>query len=410
MKLKTLAGILAVAGLAMPGMASATNGMSAMGVGVKEQAMGGASIAFAQSAMAGATNPAAMSAVGDRIDFGVNLFVPKREANDHAAAGGSGDSNYHSGGNNNFIIPEFGYNMMMGEKMSLGIVVYGNGGMNTTYGAKFFGGNPTYSNIEQLFIAPTMSFKIAPNHSIGVSLNLVRQTAEFKGLANFAAITPSGTTNNLTDVGQDVSYGAGLRLGYLGQLSPTVSAGAFYQPKTRMDKFDKYKELFAEQGGFDIPATYGLGLAVKASDKVTVAADLSKIDYSEVKSIANLNNSAAGVKLGTDNGPGFGWKDITVFKLGVAYDYRPDLTLRAGWNHGDNPLQNSETNFNILAPATITDHLSFGATWVLANKSELSVTYWHGFNKEVKGTGAGAGTADLKMYQDSVGAAYGWKF
>lgn len=412
MKLKTLAGILAVAGLAMPGMASATNGMTAMGVGVKEQSMGGASIAFVQSAMAGATNPAAMTTVGDRVDFGVSWFSPDRAAKNPAST-----DSYHDSGSKDFFIPEFGYNMMLGEKMSLGIVVYGNGGMNTNYNKNFFdqmsGQNRnTFSNIEQLFIAPTMAFVVAPGHSVGVSLNLVRQTAEFKGLQDFAGWTASTGAGNLTDQGVDVSTGIGLRLGYLGQMTKDVSAGAFYQPQTRMTKFHKYSELFAEQGGFDIPETYGLGLGLKASDKISFAADLVQINYSKVKSIGNLNNGvAANTKLGNDDGKGFGWKDVTVLKLGVAYQYSPDLTVRAGWNHGNSPLQSSETSFNILAPATITDHVSVGATWTLANKSELSVTYWHGFSKEVIGTGvASVSTANLKMDQDNLGVAYGWKF
>lgn len=408
MKLKALAGVLAAAGLAMPGIASATNGYFSSGIGVKEQSMGGASIAFAQSAMAGATNPAAMTAVGNRVDFGLSWFSPHRAADTHDGTG------YHDSGSNNFFIPEFGYNQILNDKTSLGVVVYGNGGMNTDYSKNFFdtaGGRGTYSNLEQLFIAPTMAFKVAPDHSIGASVNLVRQTFEAKGLQDFAGGAANGTTY-LTDAGKDTSYGVGLRLGYMGKVSPTVTIGAFWQPETRMDKFDKYKELFAEQGGFNIPETYGLGLAVKANDKVSVAADLTQINYSKIKSLANPNNFGAAL-LGTDNGPGFGWKDVTVIKLGVAYEYRPDLTLRAGWNHGNNPLQSSQTGFNTLAPATITDHVSLGATWILANKSELSVTYWRGLNDEVKGNfvaANGADAKDLKMYQDSLGIAYGWKF
>jgi long-chain fatty acid transport protein len=370
--------------------------------------VGGAAIAFPQSAMAGATNPGAMTAVGRRLDFGLNWFSPNRSAD---SADGSG---YHKSGSNNFFIPEFGYNRMLNDNTSFGLVVYGNGGMNTDWPKNFFDagtGRNTYSNLEQLFIAPTMAFKITPEHSIGASLNLVRQTFEARGLQNFSGITPSASTAFLTDVGEDTSTGWGVRLGYLGQVSPTVSVGAFWQPKTRMSKFDKYRELFAESGKFDIPESYGAGLAVKANDQITVAADLVQIKYSKVPSIANLNNMLSGGVLGTPNGEGFGWKDVTALKLGVAYKYNPDLMLRAGWNHGNNPLQSSETTFNILAPATITDHLTMGATWTLANKAELSVTYWHGFNKEVRGNGvANVSNANLKMHQDDIGIAYGWNF
>jgi long-chain fatty acid transport protein len=32
-----------------------------------------------------------------------------------------------------------------------------------------------------------------------------------------------------------------------------------------MSKFDKYKDLFANQGEFDIPENYGVGIAWKAA-------------------------------------------------------------------------------------------------------------------------------------------------
>ena len=38
-----------------------------------------------------------------------------------------------SSGSNLFAIPEFGYNRMIGWDMSLGVSVYGNGGMNTDF-------------------------------------------------------------------------------------------------------------------------------------------------------------------------------------------------------------------------------------------------------------------------------------
>ena len=70
--------------------------------------------------------------------------------------------------------------------------------------------------------------------------------------------------------------------------------------------------------------------------------------------------------------------------------------------------------------ATVENHLTLGATWTLANKSELTVSYMHAFENKVTGvsTGQGAGPAgagvighpvDLKMHQNAIGVAYGWK-
>jgi long-chain fatty acid transport protein len=186
-----------------------------------------------------------------------------------------------------------------------------------------------------------------------------------------------------------------------------------------MSEFDEYAGLFAEQGDFDIPSMYGVGMKFTPTSDVAILFDYTHINYSDIASIANpiSNLTVGGNQLGTDAGGGFGWEDIDVFKLAVAWRVNPGLMLRAGWNHGDQPIPAGETLFNILAPATIEDHLTLGATWTLANNSELTVAYMHAFENEVNGSGSiplgggfPGGEADLKMSQDSIGVAYGYKF
>jgi len=401
--------------------AFATDGYFADGYGVKSQAMGGVGIALPQDAIAAATNPAGMGLIGDRIDFGVTWFRPSRETEITGNAFPGVNGTFDANNTQNFFIPEFGYNRQINPEVTLGVSVYGNGGMNTDYktAIPLLGSTPPGVDLEQLFIAPTVAWKITPSNSIGISLNLAYQRFEAKGLQNFAAysISPSNLTNN----GHDNSYGAGVHIGWIGQLNDALSFGATYQSKTYMSKFDNYKGLFAGGGSFDIPSTYGLGVSIKATPQLTVAADIQRIDYGGVDSVGNLSlaNLFAGNALGSNNGPGFGWKDVTVIKLGGSYAWNENLTLRAGYNHSTQPIRNSDTLFNILAPGVVQDHLTLGATWLLPNKSELSFAYMHAFENTVNGnnsippgfppSGFGGGNANLKMYQDSIGVAYGWK-
>ncbi len=429
MKLKRLMGVLAVAGFTAPGLALATNGYFSHGYGMKAKGMAGVGIALPQDAMAAATNPAGMAFVGDRLDVGVDWFRPIRDSEIVSPFGVipglTGD--FSGNGKKNFLVPEFGYNKMLGWNMSLGISVYGNGGMNTTYDngpAPFGGGIPLFNggtgqrtgvNLEQLFIAPTFAYKITKDHAVGASLNLAYQRFRADGLAGFTASSMSGA--NLTDRGTDSSTGWGIKIGYTGNLTDAVTVGATYQSRTRMGKFGKYKGLFAEQGDFDIPENYGIGIAVKATPKLTVAADVQQINYGSIDSISNsVLNLLAGNPLGSDNGPGFGWRDMTVFKLGLSYAYSDKLTLRAGVSTTRQPIPKDETLFNMLAPGVIENHLTLGATWAVSPSSELTVAYMHAFSKKVKGSGsfplAPPGTAEvnLKMHQDSLGIAYGLKF
>ncbi|BBO21604.1 MAG: long-chain fatty acid transporter [Rhodocyclaceae bacterium] len=435
MKLKQLAGILGAMALAAPGMALATNGYFSHGYGMKSKGMAGVGIALPQDAMAAATNPAGMAFVGDRLDVGVDWFRPIRDTEIVSPFGVipglTGD--FSGNGKKNFLVPEFGYNKMLGWNMALGVNVYGNGGMNTTYDngpAPFGGGIPLFNggtgqrtgvNLEQLFIAPTFAYKINKNHAVGVSLNLAYQRFRADGLGGFAPFSMSPT--NFSDRGVDSSTGWGIKLGYTGNLTDAVTVGATYQSRTRMGKFGKYKGLFAEQGDFDIPETYGIGIAVKATPKLTVAADIQHISYGSIDSISNrmpgfppMCLMMGTCPLGADNGPGFGWRDMTVFKLGVSYAWSDSLTLRAGVSTTNQPIPKSQTLFNMVAPGVIENHLTLGATWAVSPASELTVAYMHAFSKKVKGSNSfvmappGMAEANLKMYEDSLGIAYGLKF
>ncbi|HEY0907429.1 MAG TPA: outer membrane protein transport protein, partial [Methylophilus sp.] len=105
---------------------------------------------------------------------------------------------------------------------------------------------------------------------------------------------------------------------------------------------------------------------------------------------------------------------VTVLKLGAQYAYSDSLTLRAGYNHSSQPVRSQDAFINILAPGVVQDHVTLGATYTLADKSELSFFYAHAFSDKVRGDGAipalfGGGDVDLRMNQNSLGIAYGWK-
>ncbi len=412
-KKKLVAGLI-TAGLSMPMVAMATNGYFSNGYGIKSKGMAGTGVALPNDAIAAATNPAGMVMVGNRVDFGLDVFKPDREAQ-------VGGTWYSANDEDQFYIPEFGYNQMINGTMSWGVSVYGNGGMNTNFNAGVYSssmnGIETGANLAQLFIAPTFSMKINEKNTFGVSLNLIYQTFEATGLGNFCGFTSGGCSSTpyqgLTDQGEDSSTGYSIKLGWIGQITDQLKLGASYQTESEMSKFDKYNELFANGGEFNIPSTWTIGLAFDATPKFTVAFDVQKINYSDIPALANPNNGYTGGILGTANGPGFGWQDMTIYKLGVEY-HMDDLVLRAGYSQGDQPIPAGETAFNAIAPAVVEESITFGATWTLQNKSELSAYYMYVPEVTVYGDSPGntndAGHGDLRMSQTAFGVAYGWKF
>ncbi len=419
---------------AMPMSAQATDGYFSHGYGMRAKGMGGAATASAADTFGGANNPASMVWVGNRFDVGVDYFRPTRSASRSGSGGfGAGSLDFsQQSESESFFIPEFGYNTMLSPDLSLGITVYGNGGMNTDYpgGQLNCGAGPGTANplcggghlgvdLSQLIFAPTLAYKFAPEHSVGVSPLFGYQRFKAEGLQAFdnAPGFPPFTSapGSVTNRGYDSATGFGVRVGYMGKLTDGIAVGAAYSSKINMGKLDKYKGLFAQQGDFDIPENYNVGIAIRATPELSVAADYQRINYSKIASVGNTSNRQAA--LGTDNGLGFGWKDADVFKLGVEYAYSNELTLRGGVNHVSNPVQSSDVTFNIIAPGVVENHLTLGATLAMDKQSALTFAYMHAFENSVSGSslfnnfGPGVGGMEkIKMTQNSFGISYGRKF
>jgi long-chain fatty acid transport protein len=419
-----LGGLAAAAVLALP--AWATNGYFAHGYGLKAKGMGGTSLALAQDSLGGATNPAAMVWAGERVDIGLDVFSPKRNAErSDALPPGSPLNGQVESDKTVFYVPEAGFNRLLNPNLSLGLTVYGNGGLNTTYPegnfncgagpANMLCGSGTLGvDLSQLIVAPTLAWKPAPDHSIGVALLLGYQRFKATGLQAFAAL--SSDAQNLTNNGYDSSTGVGLRVGWMGRLLPVLTVGAAYAPKMNMSSFDKYKGLFAGGGDFDIPSHFGAGVAYRPMPTLTIALDAMRINYSDVPAVHNPSSNLG--QLGTADGRGFGWQDINVFKLGVSWQATPALTLRAGYNRGDNPIGSADVTFNILAPGVMKDHYTAGFTFNVTPTSEITgalmvaprqtVTGPSLFNS-LFGPGAG-GNETIGMKQSSFGLAWGMRF
>ena len=407
-----LAAVAVLASFTMSAMA--TDGFFPHGTGMKAKGMGGASVTSTDDAFAGANNPAAAAWEGNRVEGGLDIFMPDRGMSRTGAGPLNADV---TSGSKTFFIPEFGFNKVINDKINAGVTVYGNGGMNTDYAGGqlncgrgpanvLCGSDGLGVDLMQLIVAPTVSYKLNDSNSLGISPLLVYQQFKAKGLHAFAPL--SSAQNNVTNNGTDSSSGFGVRLGYMGKLNDQVTVGASFSPKVKMGKFKKYSGLFADAGSFDIPENYTLGVGFKATPTVNVALDYQRINSAGVSSVGNPSTNQ--VPLGFAGGPGFGWSNINVFKVGVEWKAMPALTLRAGLNVADNPIQSRDVSFNIVAPGVTTNHITLGGTYALSPTTELTVAYMHAPKKSVTGQSFIAGTETIRMSQNSIGFQFGMKF
>jgi long-chain fatty acid transport protein len=399
----------------VPGVAQATNGHFPHGYGTKNKAMGGAGAALPQDSMASATNPAGLAFVGSRVDGGTEIMAPPvRYRIEGNALGLDGVGNSEA---DIFVIPHLGANWRVKDRTALGLSLYGNG-LVTDYPMAIFGSLGSHGrtglSLNQVILNTTLATRVTEQASVGISWLTSYQRFKARGLQAFGAL--SSDTNRLTDRGGDSTWGTGLRIGGLIRFcDDRLAAAVSWQPKMGMRKMDKYAGLIAQHGDIDTPAVFTTGLAVKVTPQITLVGDYARIRYSSVEEFANpLSNTLQGTDLfGSDNGAGFGWNDIDVYKWGVQYEPDGTWVWRMGWNYGENPVETSEIAFAILAPAVSQHHLTAGFTRKLGASGELNVAYTHAFSNSETGPvpdAFGGGSAKVSMVQDSIEVSYGWAF
>ncbi|MBU8921485.1 MAG: outer membrane protein transport protein [Bacteroidales bacterium] len=405
----------------VPQIAYATNGYFSHGQGVKYKAIGGAGVALYLGPMAAANNPGAMALAGPGYEIGFYVFNPNREfsvtgepsteVTDYGLTPGTYES-----GSNVFFIPSIAANWWLNEDetATFGIALYGHGGMNTDYDAEVFnprgifdGTSPAGIDLMQMFLAPTFSMVFAERHGFGVSPILAWQRFEAKGLNAFGDMGYSDDMEKLTDNGYSNSFGYGVRAGYLGEWLDFMSFGFSVQSEIKMSEFEEYSGLFAEEGDFDIPATWTAGVAFGFTG-MGLAFDVQQIFYSSVAAIANpLWPNLNVYDLGEDEGAGFGWEDMTVYKMGAWYLLNSGWMLRGGYSYGSQPVPETELLLNILAPGVIEQHITFGISKAVGIDRELSFVVTRALSKTVSGDHPlqepGQQTIELKMDQWEFG-------
>jgi long-chain fatty acid transport protein len=404
--------------------AYATEGYFQHGYGARHKALAGAGVADGRDATAPALNPAGLIHSPNEVTFSLSLFSPRREIEGSGAAGFTptgvveSDSNY-------FFIPNiaFSYKLAPNPYVDVvGVTLYGNGGMNTDWpavarpdgGCAFAGGGTgifcrgvSGVDLQQAFLSVTLAKQFG-SFAIGVAPILARQQFSADGLDLFGVTTSS----------TDVSWGYGARAGIEWSVTPNVRLGLAGSSRIYMQEFDKYANLFAEQGDFDIPPSMQVGIAADVMPNLTLMADYRRIWYNSVKAIANPSTNAfcGAVPLGCDNGPGFGWQDVDVFKVAAEWRMSNDLTWRAGYAYNTSPIESRDVMFNILAPGVVQHHFTGGLEYRFGPAWSIEAAVMFAPESDVKGSERGpagspavaAHNIELRMYQyeATVGVKY----
>lgn len=448
--------VLAMSLLTVGGQAMATNGYFTHGVGVRLKGMAGAGVGSNSDLgpIVVANNPALALFAADGNEFGLALFSPHRayEASESLANGQGGAFTIGGGevksSSNLFPVPYFAKNWHLEDDRALTLMAYGRGGMNTDWDSSSataifdpdgpgpapvselqgtFGGGISGVDLSQLYISLNYASRYSENLVWGIGPTLAVQSFEVVGLSAFAPYTETfaaagGTAfpDNLTNNGHDTSWGFGFTAGLWWGISDRWSFGLSYQSRIQMSEFGDYSDLFAGGGSFDTPPSTKAGLSYRADDNWRVNLDLEHTQFNEIESVGNpmaliagcptagLGGTSLNNCLGGSNGAGFGWQDMTTYKIGAEWSRTDTLTLRFGYSYGEQPIRAQDALFNILAPGVMEQHFTFGATVDTASGNEWSAALMYAPEKEVVGDNLFDPTQrlTLKMYQFELELSY----
>ncbi|HMM53841.1 MAG TPA: outer membrane protein transport protein [Candidatus Desulfobacillus sp.] len=220
-------------------------------------------------------------------------------------------------------------------------------------------------------------------------------------------------------------------IGFVWQATPSLSIGGVYHGKTSLAdmKGNGRMNMSADLGGgpmplsvsgklkvvdFQWPETYGLGLSYKVNDRFMLAADYKRIGWSGVMNkfrmvftaegnggmLAGLNGTVMDATLWQK------WKNQNVFMIGGAYKVNDAFTLRAGLNLASNPIPNKY--MNPLFPATIKNHVTFGAGYAFNPVSSIDFSLSHA--PQVSATNANMGGVKTTHSQTNWQLMYSHRF
>jgi long-chain fatty acid transport protein len=437
-----MAALLATGLFACSSAALATNGYFTHGVGTESKGMGGAGVGSPENfgGIAAATNPALAVFADEKWQIGFSIFSPMRSYEARGGLGGQGGaftlgSGEYDSDNEAFPIPYVAKNWVLDSGNAISFVFYGRGGMNTewsgsqtasfdptgqggapvtvpgVYGGGVFGPGFATAGVDlmQAFASVNYAWRASDNFVVGFGPVFAAQVFEAKGLPAFGGFTQTfadaflqngvgAPVVSLTNNDHDMSTGFGFALGVWGG-SERFSYGLAYQTKMSMSEFDDYADLFAENGDFDIPSTIKAGVSFEVGAATRINLDIEHIGYTDVDSVSNplmnlfmgcftANPSVAPETSGCFGGPtggGFGWDDMTVFKVGASWKSDEKNTWRVGFSYGEQPIPSSEVLFNILAPGVMETHMTVGWTSERPNGNIMSWAFMYAPTKEVSG-------------------------
>ncbi len=248
--------------------------------------------------------------------------------------------------------------------------------------------------LTQIVANLSVSYRPAEWLAIGFAPLLGVQELKLRGLSAFSPYSVDSA--NVSDRGQDYSWGFGYRVGLHLRPKDWFEFGVSYQPRMRQTEFDRYRGALVG-ASLDIPGNFNVGIHLRLTDRQSVMLDWDQVRFDQIRPYAAspdmsefvnqcvLPRFVAGGALAREDseyclagskGPGFGWGAMTVVKLGYQVHF-DRVVWRAGYSRGGSPIKEHNAIMTVLAPAVGGQHIATGLSWDHSSRLNigLAVSY-----------------------------------
>lgn len=418
--------MLALALAAVAGSARATDVFRLEGFGAVSRAMGGTATAHDVGLAGMMSNPATLSLMqtDNAIQLGLDLVTTDIDVRNRSSG-----ENAHSGthGNNRgpYYAPQMAYGRRVGA-WTFGIGAFAQGGLGTEYGSDSFlsratGGLDTglenSSRLLVLNIPLAASYQVSDSLTVGgsvdamwqgMNLNLLLGADQVGGLIGDGRVSGAllpvlgglpdlrgahfSLTRNSPLASGINAWGYTARLGMTYAVSADTRLGAAYTMRSQVADMEGRATLTAVDGvagqiplegklkirDFQMPAVLNLGVSHRVNERLTVAADLSRVFWSSVMQDIKVGFAAdAGgdlnIRLPQD------YRDQTILALGASWQMDQRWTLRGGVRVAQQALSDS-TLFAVI-PAIPRKYVSAGFGYALSSNASVDFAWSHAFEE-----------------------------
>lgn len=390
--------------------AQAMDGLTPTGQGARQKALAGAGAADSRDATAAMLNPAGLVDVENQISASVSAFRNRGNFDSWGTGGFAAPG--HQNADNDWTTPAHvaaAWRVNWGLLDVIGVNVAANEGMRTHYKSVSNASCPPGLSgiscggaVDFDVVSTTASIalakKIAPGVSIGLSPFLVRQAQRVNGLSLYSAF--SSDPASFSNRGLSEVWGVGVRGGIQWSVTKNVRLGLSGQTRTSMPAHSAYRGLLAEGNDMDIPASVQAGVAWDILPNVTIMGDYKRVWNGSVPALANTSLTAS--PFGTGSGPGFGWKDVDIFKVAAEWRRSSDTTLRAGYSYSSQLNADKEADVSIFVPSFVQHHISAGLNRRLSRSLDFELSAMYGLPATLTGPELGNPARTIKAEASQV--------